>query len=281
MSARAERGFFANLNPLVPLRQLAQHRGLLWQFTARNFHLRHKGSYLGVAWAALSPLLFLSVYFVVVRGVFKSHFGVLKDETGADYALALLIGLTVAGFLTEIIAQAPMIIVSQPNLVKKVVFPVELLPAAALGASFVNFLISFVLVILGIILFGRGLTESVCWLPLLVPPVILLGLGLGWLLSSLGVFFRDISQVTQVASLLLMWASAVFFSITQVTSPLFARFLQFNPVAQIIELLRDALVWQQPIDLAHLGWLYASSLLTCLVGFACFASLRPSFSDVI
>ncbi|HEX2852225.1 MAG TPA: ABC transporter permease [Opitutaceae bacterium] len=280
MSAPAHPGFFAHLNPAALLRDLFRHRELLRQFTFRNFHTRHKGSYLGIVWAMLNPLLLLGLYFTVFGLFFKVKFSERPDETRVDVALALLLGLTVFHFLSEVIAQAPAVIVGQANLVKKVVFPLEVLPAANLGASFCNFIISLGLVILGQIVFGRGLPMTALWLPVIVLPVLLLAAGLGWLLSAIGVFFRDLAQVTQFASMLLMYASAVFYPRSSILPEIWTV-LRFNPVIHAIELLRNVMLWGHPMNFTHLGWLYAAGIATCLVGYACFMSLRSSFSDVL
>ena len=282
MSARASHGFLAHLNPIALSRELVRRREILWQFTVRNFHLKHKGAALGVAWAVLNPLLLLGLYFVVFGWIFKGHFGVVPDETLVDYALALLLGLTVFHFLAEVIAQSPGVITSNPNLVKKVVFPLEILPVANLGACFFNFGISLGLVLLGKLIFGHGLPLGILWVPVIILPVVLLGLGVAWLLAAVGVFFRDISQITQFATLLLMYTSAVFFSSQRIREiPELWAFLRFNPLIHAIELLRAALLWHQPVNLLHLGYLYGIGLVACLVGYACFAALRPSFSDVL
>ncbi len=282
MSARVSPGFLAHLNPVAPVRQLFQQRELLWQFTLRNFGLKHKGSYFGVGWAVLNPLLMLGLYFVVFGKIFSGHFGVLPDETPVDFALALLVGLTVFHFLAEIIGQSPAVIVGNPNLVKKVVFPLEVLPLANLGACFFNFVISLSLVVLGQVIFGRGLPASAAWLPVIILPIVLLAAGLAWFLAALGVFFRDISQLTQFATILLMYVSAVFFSSSRIREhPQLWAVLRFNPVLHAIELLRDALLWNHPVNPVHLGWLYLGSGAVCLVGYACFASLRSTFADVL
>lgn len=278
--SRANSGFFAHLNPAAPLRDLVRNRELLWQFTLRNFHTKHKGSYLGITWAVLNPLLLLGLYFTVFGLFFRVNFSGRPDETRVDVALALLLGLTVFHFLSEVIAQAPAVIVGQVNLVKKVVFPLQVLPTANLGASFFNFAISLGLVVLGQMIFGRGLPASALWLPVIVVPVVLLAAGLGWLLAGLGVFFRDLAQVTQFASMLLMYASAVFYPRSSVTPEIW-MVLRFNPVIHAIELLRNVMLWGHPIDFLHLGYLYAVSIAVALVGYACFVSLRSSFSDVL
>ena len=282
VSSPSAGGFVRHLNPFALGHDLLRHRELLWQFTQRNFHARHKGAYLGLAWAVLNPLLMLALYFIVFGWIFAGHFGVLPDETPVDYALALLLGLTVYHFLAEVITQSPAVIVGNPNLVKKVVFPLEVLPFANLGACFFNFVISLGLVLLGQFIFGRGMTAEIAWLPVIILPIVLLGAGLAWMLASLGVFFRDISQVTQFTTLLLMYISAVFYSSARVRAlPALWSVLRFNPIIHAIELLRSILLWHEPVNLLHLGWLYAISLAVCLFGYACFASLRPSFADVL
>lgn len=283
MQSQPNQGFIANLNPAAPLRGLFVHRELLRQFTLRNFQARHKGSYLGIAWAVLNPLLQLCLYFVVFRLIFGGHFGVLHNETKADYALAMLLGLTVYRFVAEIIGLSPTIVVINQNLVKKVVFPVEVLPVANLGACCFDFAISFGLVVLGMLIFGRGIPASAVWLPVIVLPLLLLAAGLSWFLAALGVFFRDITQVTQFLSIILMYASAVFYPSTMVRTqaPRIWAFLRFNPLIHEIEQLRNVMLWNQPVNLVNLGWLYVAGLAACIAGYACFAALRPAFADVL
>lgn len=279
MAVTAPRLFLAGLNPVAPLRQLAARRELLWQFTKRNFEQRHKGSYLGIAWAVLNPLLMLGLYYIVFGKIISK----VSAAESADFALNLLVGLTIFHFLAEVIGQSPTLIVANPNLVKKVVFPVEILPVANLGASLVNFGVSLTLVVIGQALFGsQGLNLTILWLPLLLVPIILLGAGVGWLLSAAGVFLRDITQTTQFASMVLMYVSAVFFSVQSIQHyPALWSVLKLNPVLQSIRLCRETILQHHDLNLPLLGWLYLASLLAFVFGHACFAALRPSFSDVL
>lgn len=283
MAVTASRLFLAGLNPVAPLRQLAARRELLWQFTKRNFEQRHKGSYLGIGWAVLNPLLMLGLYFVVFGKIFGGHFGGIPNERPADFALALLVGLTIFHFLAEVIGQSPALIVANPNLVKKVVFPVEIIPVANLGACLVNFAICLSLVIGGQALWGTlGLGLGILWLPVLIVPIVLMGFGLGWMLAAMGVFLRDIAQTTQFISLVMMYVSAVFFPVERIRQvPLLWDVLKFNPVLQSIRVCRETLLWHYPVDLTLLGSLYVAALLIFVAGHACFALLRPSFSDVL
>jgi lipopolysaccharide transport system permease protein len=259
------------------------HRELLWQFTRRNFELTLRGSHLGLIWSFLNPLLMLGLYVFVFGFIFGGHFGVVANETPTEYALGIFLGLTIFGLIAEIIAMAPMIITSNPNFVKKVVFPLEVLPAAAVGASIGRMLIGLAFALLGIILLGPGWHPALLWLPVIILPVILGCLGLAWLISSLGVFIQDISQLMAFLVQVVMYSSAVFYSAARIQekAPIAWPVLRFNPVLQAIELSRNTALWHQAIDFRQLGYLYAFGLLICYLGHFVFRRLRPAFADVL
>lgn len=259
---------------------LWKHRELLWQFTLRNVELRHKGSHLGLAWSLLNPLLMLGLYVLVFGYIFGGRFGVLPHETRADYAIAIFLGLSIFHFTAEVIATAPLVIVGNPNFVKKVVFPLEILPAANVGAALFHLLISLTLVLVSAVAFGEGVHLGVFWLPVILLPVVLFCLGMSWLFSALGVFFRDIGQMMQFLSMTLMFASAVFYS-TQKIPPAAWVYMRFNPVLVAIELARNAALWERPVNLNHLGYLYLCGFTACYLGHRTFARLKPAFSDVL
>jgi lipopolysaccharide transport system permease protein len=268
------------LRRLLPFAtDLWTHRELLWQFTLRNVEVRHKGSHLGLIWSFLNPLLMLGLYVLVFGYIFGGRFGILPNESRVDYALGIFLGLTLFHFVAEVLGLSPSIIVGNPNFVKKVVFPLEILPAANVGGALFHMLISLLLVFLSMLVFGTGISVSLLWLPLIILPLILLGLGMAWLLSALGVFFRDINQVVQFVSTALMWASAVFF--TAQKYPAAWIYLRFNPVLLAIDLTRDAALWNRPINLHHLGYLYATGLAACWLGHLAFRRMKPAFADVI
>ena len=147
------------LRRLLPFAaDLWTHRELLWQFTLRNVELRHKGSHLGLIWSFLSPLLMLALYVLVFGYIFGGSFGVIPGETRVDYALGIFIGLTIFHLLAETLALAPSLIVGNPNFVKKVVFPLEILPAANVGAALIHLLISLGLVLLSLLCCGHAMS---------------------------------------------------------------------------------------------------------------------------
>lgn len=271
------------LRRLAPLAaDLWQHRDLLWQFTLRNVELRHKGSHLGLAWSFLGPLLMLGLYVLVFGFIFD---GKLRPdaavESRVEYALAVFLGLAIHHFIAEVMTLSPTVVVGQPNFVKKVVFPLAVLPAAGVGAALVHFLITLGLVFLGALLFGAPLSwGTMAWLPVILLPLALCALGLGLAFSALGVFWRDLIQIAQFLSLALLFASAVFYPIAQIPGAAWA-FLKFNPLIHWIEEARNAAFWAHPPAVRHLAYLYGSSLLAFLLGGWVFQKLRPTFADVL
>lgn len=270
-------GWLAQFDGVTPL---VRHRALLWQFIERNVELRHKGSHLGLIWSFLNPLLMLGLYVFVFGYVFGGKFGARPGETRVDYALGIFVGLSLFHFIGEVLGVSPTVIIGNPNFVKKVVFPLEILPVASVGASFVHFLISILLTVLGIALFGPGPSWGMLWLPAIFLPVLGLSLGIAWLCSALGVFFRDIGQLTGFLSMSLMFSSAVFYPASSIPAPAWA-FLRFNPLIHAIELSRNMALWNTAMNYHHLGYLYAVSAVTALFGYWIFHKLRPAFADVL
>ncbi len=268
------------LRRLLPFASdLWAQRELLWQFTLRNVEVRHKGSHLGLIWSFLNPLLMLGLYVLVFGYIFGGRFGVRPDETRVDYALGIFLGLTLFHFLAEVLGLAPTLIIGNPNFVKKVVFPLEILPAATVGGAVIHMLISLALALVSLLIFSQRLPLTMLWLPVIIVPVILLGLGISWFCSALGVFFRDIGQVMQFISTALMWASGVFFSASKY--PAAWTYLRWNPLLLAIDLTRDAALWARPLNYHHLAYLYAAGLLACMLGHFAFKRMKPAFADVL
>ena len=256
---------------------------LWWQFTKRDIESRHKGSYLGVLWMMIGPLLEFAVYTIVFALIFRGRYGDVPTETSATYALGIFLSLTLYRLVVETMSVAPTVIVSQPNLVKKVVFPVQVLPLCSLGGILLRVGISLLFFILGFLIWGPGLSMTNLWLPIVILPLIILSLGLAWLLAALGVFLRDISQVTGVLGIVILWSSAIFYSAKMVVEkePLIWSFLRFNPLLHTIEDARRVMLWQLPPGAGSLVYAWIFALLIAWLGHATFRKLRPAFADVI
>jgi len=266
-----------------PIKSLFKHRQLLWQFLARNVKARHRGSVLGALWLIMNPLLMLCLYVFAFGIVFGGRFTESPDESTLDYALGIFLGLNVLGLISGIIGAAPGLIVTQPNFVKKVVFPLEILPASMTGALIYDLLIGLGLCLTGIATLGPGLTVSVFYIPIILAPVLLMALGFSWFFSALGVFVRDIGQLGSFLGLALLYSSGVFYSAdkAKAAAPDIWIFLQWNPLLQIIDSLRQVTLWGGDLDWGKIGYAWACSLIIFLGGAWFFKRLRPSFADVL
>ena len=263
---------------------LWRHRELAWQFTLREIHLRHKGSQLGIVWALITPLSMLALYWFVFGVIFGQTYGVLQNESQIDFALALFLSLSLYHVFSETLGWAPSLIASNPNFVKKVVFPLEVLPVAKIGDTAFHLVVSLTLILLGSLFGSTGLSASVLWLPVLVLPLMMLALGIAWALAAVGVFLRDIGQATAFVSTAVMFASAVPYPTTRIINspwPILWEILRFNPLLQLIDLARRVLLWHEPMSWLTLGYVYAVALAVLLAGHLCFALFRRSFAEVI
>lgn len=261
---------------LVPFR----FGGILRQLLRREILGRYRGSLLGVGWSFVTPILMLAVYTFVFVGVFSARWPGAETEGGLAYSLRLFAGLTVFNFFAEVLGRSPHLVVEQPNLVKKVAFPLEALPFVALGAGLFHFLLSMAVLLVGTLIVHQHLPWSVLLMPLVLLPLALLLLGLSWLLAALGVFLRDIAQLTGLVISLLMFLSPIFYSV-QSLAPGFRFWIGFNPLTQVIENLRSIIfagvVPNWP------GWIMSLALAAAVAvaGAAVFQATRREFSDVL
>lgn len=282
MADSASSSVNALLNPWCIFRNLWRHRELAWQFAVREIELRHRGSRLGAIWALVNPLSMLALYWFIFGKIFGSRFGVLPTETEYDFVLAMFFGLAMFQVFSETLGWGPIVIASNPNFVKKVVFPLEVLPVAKIGDAAYHLAVSLTLVLVCSLFGSVGLTWGIFWLPILVLPLLMLALGIAWTLSALGVFVRDVTQLTPFVSTALQFASAVMFAPTKIQQvPHAWEILRFNPLLQILDIGRTVVLWAQPMPWAKLGYVYAFALITLILGHACFMVLRRSFAEVI
>ncbi|MBI5380830.1 MAG: ABC transporter permease [Opitutae bacterium] len=266
-----------------PFTTLYRHRDLVVQFTLRELQLRHKGSRLGHFWALLSPMTMLGLYLFVFGFIFKSKFLDDANETTFDYAITLFLGLIFFHVIAEAIAAAPLLIVNQPNYVKKVVFPLEIIPLATVASSAYHALLSILLLLVVAPFSHMGIDwAGVALLPLLLLPLVLIALGLAWGLAALGVFVRDISHMTPFASTAIMFSSCIFYPTSLAKDePLIWVWLKYNPLLVLVDEARKLLFWREAIDFVALGYVYGVAGISVTLGYLLFATLRPYFAEVI
>lgn len=253
---------------------------ILRQFVRRDILGRYRGSLLGVGWAFVIPILMLGVYTFVFVGVFRARWPGAEDGGGLAFALQLFAGLMVFNLFAEVASQAPNLIVAQPNLVKKVVFPLEILPFVALGSGLFHFGLSLGVLLLGALFVHHHIPSTVLLLPLVLLPLLPLLLGIGWLFSALGVFVRDIAQAIGLAINLLMFLSPVFYSASSI-SPNARAWMAFNPLAPVIENVRHVVFSGEVPDWGNWTISLAVSVFVAVLGAAFFQVTRREFADVL
>jgi lipopolysaccharide transport system permease protein len=256
-----------------------RNRRLLTALVKRDVQGRYRGSQMGMFWSFLTPVLMLAIYTFVFSVVFKARWG-SATETRTEFALVLFSGLIVFNIFAECLNRAPNLVVENPSYVKKVIFPLEILPLVSAGSALFHAAISFCVWLLFYIpLFGIP-GWSALWLPVVLLPMILLSLGLSWFLSSLGVFLRDISQVVTVVTTGLMFLSPIFFPASALPED-FRLILQINPLTPTIEATRNILIFDQsPGWLPYAIHLFMSTMIFWF-GFLWFQKTRKGFADVL
>ncbi|HBL45867.1 MAG TPA: sugar ABC transporter permease [Planctomycetaceae bacterium] len=261
------------------LKSLMINRRLIYQMAKREVIGRYRGSVLGLAWSFFNPLIMLVVYTFVFSFVFKSRWQTGSDSK-TEFALALFIGMIVHGLLAECVNRAPSLIVGNVNYVKKVIFPLEVLPWIAMGATLFHTLISLVVWGLFFVLVNQTFYWTALFLPLLFLPLILITMGLTWFLASFGVYLRDVGQITGVFTMVLLFMSPVFYPISNLPESI-QPLMYANPLTFFIEQSRAVLMWGQ---FPNWGGLLISLLISMVVawmGFAWFQKTRRGFADVL
>jgi len=265
--------------PVAMFMSLWHHRSLIWQMTRRDIAARYQGSVIGLTWSFINPLLMLLVYTFVFSVVFKARWGVAQ-ESRTDFAIILFAGMIVFGIFAEMINRAPGQIVSNANYVKKVVFPLEILSWVSLGSVLFHSLISLAVLLLAQLVINLTLPWTVALFPLILLPLIFASLGAAWFLAALGVYIRDIGQITTVFTAALIFLSAVFYPISALPED-YQAWLRLNPLVLIITESRKVLILGALPDWYGLGLALLTGLVIAFAGFWWFQKTRKGFADVL
>lgn len=259
---------------------LLRHRELWWRLSEREILGRYRGSLLGVGWSVLNPLAMLAVYTFVFSHVFKARWGTLEQGGSLGFAVNLFAGLIVFNLVSECLNRAPMLILANPNYVKKVIFPLEVLGGVCVASSCFHAIASLLVLMVFEIVLLRSLPLTYLWLPLVWLPLVLGCLGLTWILAGLGVFLRDIGQFIAVALSMLMFLSPVFYP-TAALPERFQTVLNLSPLTHVIEQTRRILIAGQAPSAAYLMIGTGLAVLLAEIGFRFFQRARRGFADVI
>ena len=259
---------------------LLRHRTLILQMARREIVARYRGSVMGVFWSLLNPLLMLVVYTFVFSVVFKARWHTGAQQSHADFAIILFVGVIVHTLFSEVAGRAPSLILGNPSYVKRVVFPLEILPVVSLLSALFQAGVSMAVLLVALLIMEGGIPLTaplivVVWLPLL-----LFSLGASWWLAALGVYVRDIAQAIGVVLTIMLFVSPAFFSIEAIPEAM-RPWVKLNPLTLPMVQSRDVLIWGNQPDWIEWGMFTAGMALFAWLGFVWFQSIRKGFADVL
>ena len=267
-------------SPVALIKSLWRNRNLIVQMTRREVVGRYKGSFLGLAWSLLTPILMLAVYTFVFSVVFKARWGTDGDESKTQFALVLFVGMIVHGLFAEVLNRAPGLIVSNVNYVKKVVFPLDVLPVIAMGAALFHASISLAVLLIAFALVNGYLHWTVIFIPVVLLPLVLLTLGVAWIFASLGVFLRDVGQTVGIITTMMLFLAPIFYPITALPEEI-RPWIMANPLTFIIEEARGVVILGRMPEWSGLGIYTLAATAVAWAGFAWFQKTRKGFADVL
>ncbi|MFC5354281.1 ABC transporter permease [Azospirillum himalayense] len=256
---------------------MQQDLWLTWELTKREIAQRYRGTFLGILWPMLYAGLFLAIFSFVFTVVLRVRWG-QSGENMATGSLMIFCGMVPYLFVAEVMGRSPGIMLASANLVKRVRFPVHLIPVVSINAALIIAAINLALLLAFAFAVGEADAFAVLFLPLILVPLYLFALGIGWLFSSVAVFFRDLGQIAPVLVQVMMFMAPVFYPASIIPAD-FLPYFAVNPLTYFVEAFRSALggqfdvaLWLQMVALhggiAALGWLV-------------FHRLRPAFGDLL
>lgn len=268
------------LNPLNALGTTWKGRELLSQLVRRNIEIRYKGTMMGFIWMLVTPLVMLAVYTFVFGVVFKARWGAGLGDSKAAFALIMFCGMAVFNIFSESVNGSVGIVAGNPNYVKKVVFPLQLLPVSSVLSACFFGLIWIGILLLGIVIFFHKICLAAVCLPLIFIPLILFSCGLAWFVASLGVFIRDLAHLIGIVLQVLYFMTPIFYSLEMVPESV-RGVLLLNPLTPIVQSARQVLIYNQWPDWQGLGIVTLLSMVMFQLGYAWFMKTKRGFADVL
>lgn len=258
-----------------------QYRELIHKLTRMDVAARYKGSFLGLGWTFFNPLLMLTVYTFVFSFVFNARWGGSTSDSRSEFALVLFAGLLVHGFFAEVLNRAPSVVLNNTNYVKKVIFPLEVLPIATLLGAVFHTAISVCVLSIAFLALNGFLHVTALLGPLILLPLAMFSLGCAWFLAALGVYVRDIGQAIGILTTVLLFMSPVFYPMSILPEVMQWVMLLCNPLTFIIEQTRAVMVFGNLPNWGGLALYTGVSLAFMWLGFWFFQRTRRGFGDVL
>ncbi|UNK48880.1 ABC transporter permease [Lysobacter sp. S4-A87] len=261
------------------LSAFGSNRSLVFELTRREILGRYRGASFGLLWSLISPFLMLMVYTLAFGFIMKSRWPGTTGTT-TEFALILFVGLTVHGFFAECVNRAPSLIVGNTSYVKRVVFPLDLLVWSMTFSALFHLLMNTVVLLLLQLLWNGQIHATTLLFPLVVLPLIILTVGVGWIVSALGVFLRDIGQVVGVVTAAMLFLSSAIVPVDSVPEHYRWVFMA-NPLTFIINEARQVVIWGNAPNWLGLGIYFVIAIAVASFGHMLFQKLRKGFADVL
>ena len=268
----------AQRNIWQPLWQLPARGELIFSFAKRELLGRYKGSVLGLAWAVLTPVVMIAIFTFIFAGMFGARFGASNSHW--DYAIYLFCGLLPWAMFQDSVQQSAHTIVTHANLVKRVVFPLETLPAASVLAALGNQLFATIALLVAALIIRQRLELTAFWLPALLIPQLLFALGSAWLIASLGVFLRDITQGITLLLMAWMYLTPIIYP-EAIVPERFKSFINLNPFTSLVRSYRRIFLEGAAPDWLGMAYFSAFAVVIFVFGYWWFARTRKNFADVV
>jgi lipopolysaccharide transport system permease protein len=261
-----------------PLLELPRRFDLISSLAKREIAARYKGSVLGIIWAIVTPAVTIATFTLIFAGIFGARFG--ATGSGWEFALYLFCGVLPWTAFQEAVQLSSQKIVSQANLVKRVVFPLEILPVAQTLASLANQLLGTVALLVLALIIQRTIHPTILWLPVLIVPQLLLTFGVAWLVASLGVFLRDIVQGIALLLMVWMYLTPIIYP-ESIVPERFRPFINANPFTPLVRSYRNIILEGRAPDWSGLAYFTGFAIIAFTFGYWWFARTRKNFADVI
>jgi len=268
------------LDVVFPVMPIIRHFLVFRQFLGRSIARRYRLSVLGMLWTVLVPLFTLVIYTFVFGVVLESRWAGMDGGDTTSFGLYLFVGLLVFWLMADVVGGAPGAVIDYSNLVKKAVFPIEVLPLVLVGNAVFHALITTGVLFVALLLIKGAIPLTALLFPVVLVPFVLLMAGFGWLLSAIGVYFRDIQHIVGLLMTGVLFLSPILYSIDRL-GPGLKAVIMLNPVTVIVIQMRRIALEGQPPEWTVLGLYFVVAWLVAAVGLAFFCYARKSFADVL
>ena len=260
--------------------KLKQVIELLRTFIVSEFKSKHRGSALGFLWLLLTPCFLLIIYTFVFGVVFDRSFEKSDNSSIFDYAVGLFVGISIFQIFANAISGAPQSIISRPNFIKKIQFPLHILPISSVFSGVIIAALNLVICIVLSIYSSNTIT----WSSLILIPILIISscyaIAIALFLSALSVYLRDVIQLSSFCNLALMFSSGIFYLPEEIPAPYY-DILKFNPLVHLVDVSRRIILWNEPINLMLIFYLFILGVLALIISYKCFNYMKTSFSDAI